>query len=66
MDLSGKVIIKAQLGTDIRRIPIHNEDITFDELLLMMQRVFRLEPSVEMQLKYRDEDDEQVGARIYV
>lgn len=41
LDLSGKLIIKAQLGEDIRRIPIHNEDITYDELVLMMQRVFR-------------------------
>jgi hypothetical protein len=41
MDLSGKLIIKAQLGDDIRRIPIHNEDITYDELMLMMQRVYR-------------------------
>ncbi|KAG8000518.1 Protein TFG [Nibea albiflora] len=41
LDLSGKLIIKAQLGDDIRRIPIHNEDITYDELVLMMQRVFR-------------------------
>ena len=41
MDLTGKLIIKASLGDDIRRIPIHNEDITYDELILMMQRVFR-------------------------
>uniref|UniRef100_A0A094ZVK0 Protein TFG n=1 Tax=Schistosoma haematobium TaxID=6185 RepID=A0A094ZVK0_SCHHA len=41
MDLSGKLIIKAQLGHDLRRIPIHNEEITYDELILMMQRVFK-------------------------
>ena len=41
MDLTGKLIIKASLGDDIRRIPIHNEDMTYDDLILMMQRVFR-------------------------
>ena len=37
MDLTGKLIIKATLGDDIRRIPIHNEDITYDELILMSE-----------------------------
>ena len=41
MDLTGKLIIKASLGDDIRRIPIHNEDMTYDDLILMMHRVFR-------------------------
>ena len=41
MDLTGRLIIKATLGDDIRRIPIHNEDMTYDDLILMMQRVFR-------------------------
>uniref|UniRef100_A0A8C5LVX8 Trafficking from ER to golgi regulator n=1 Tax=Leptobrachium leishanense TaxID=445787 RepID=A0A8C5LVX8_9ANUR len=57
LDLSGKLIIKAQLGEDIRRIPIHNEDITYDELVLMMQRVFRgkLLTNDEVTIKYKDE-----------
>lgn len=59
LDLSGKLIIKAQLGDDIRRIPIHNEDITYDELVLMMQRVFRgkLDANDEVLIKYRDEGE---------
>ncbi|XP_030642308.1 protein TFG [Chanos chanos] len=62
LDLSGKLIIKAQLGEDIRRIPIHNEDITYDELLLMMQRVFRgqLQSSDEVTIKYKDEDNDLI------
>ncbi|XP_066989341.1 protein TFG-like isoform X4 [Macrobrachium rosenbergii] len=62
LDLSGKLIIKAQLGDDIRRIPIHNEDMTYDELILMMQRVFRcsLDPEDEITLKYKDEDGDLV------
>ena len=57
MDLSGKLIIKARLGDDIRRVPIHNEDITYDELLLMLQRVFRgkLSNSDDVTLKYCDD-----------
>ena len=46
MDLTGKLIIKASLGDDIRRIPIHNEDMTYDDLILMMQRVYRCKISI--------------------
>ena len=38
--MTGKVIIKASLGDDIRRIPIHNDDLTYDELVLMMQVIY--------------------------
>lgn len=57
LDLSGKLIIKVQLGDDIRRIPIHNEAITYDELVLMMQRVFRgkLLANDDITIKYKDE-----------
>lgn len=62
LDLSGKLIIKVQLGDDIRRIPIHNEAITYDELVLMMQRVFRgkLTANDDITLKYKDEDGDLV------
>ena len=62
MDLTGKLIIKASLGDDIRRIPIHNEDITYDELILMMQRVFRdqLDASDDVTVKYKDEDGDLI------
>lgn len=57
LDLSGKLIIKVQLGDDIRRIPIHNEAITYDELVLMMQRVFKgkLLANDDITIKYKDE-----------
>uniref|UniRef100_H2Y436 PB1 domain-containing protein n=1 Tax=Ciona savignyi TaxID=51511 RepID=H2Y436_CIOSA len=62
MDLTGKLIIKARLGNDIRRIPIHNEDLTYDELILMMQRVFRgsLDPNEDVAIKYADEDGDLI------
>ena len=45
------------MNDDIRRVPIHNEDITYDELVLMMQRVFRgkLTTTDDVLLKYKDE-----------
>ena len=43
MDLTGKLIIKATLGDDIRRIPIHNEDITYDELILMSEFLVKID-----------------------
>lgn len=62
LDLSGKLIIKVQLGEDIRRIPIHNEDITYDELVLMMQRVYRgkLSTNDDIVIKYKDEDGDLI------
>ncbi|XP_043204548.1 protein TFG-like isoform X2 [Amphibalanus amphitrite] len=61
-DLDGKVIIKVQLGNDIRRIPIHNEEITYDELVLMMQRVFRgnINNNDDILIKYKDEDGDLI------
>ena len=57
MDSSGKLMIKAQLGDDIRMLPLFNEDITYDELILMMQRVFKgkLSNMDDVTLKYKDE-----------
>ena len=57
IDLTGKLVIKAQLGNDIRKIPIYNEEITYDELLLMMQRLFRgkIKSSDEITIKVKDD-----------
>jgi len=62
LDMTGKLIIKASLGDDIRRIPIHNDELTYDELVLMMQRVFRgiLDPEEDLLLKYKDEDGDLI------
>jgi len=62
LDLTGKIIIKASLGHDTRRMPIHNDEITYDELILMMQRVFKgkLEANDEVTIKYKDEDGDLV------
>jgi len=54
---AGRLVIKVSLGDDIRCIPIHNEDITYDELVLMMQRVFRgkVNTGDDVLIKYKDE-----------
>ena len=58
-------VIKARLGAEIRRFPITNEELTMDDLLLMMARVFshRLGPEDELTLKYTD--DGQCGAALW-
>ncbi len=57
LDLSNLIVVKASLGNEIRKVTIQNFEITRDELLLMMQRIFkgRLSPSDNITLKYRDE-----------
>ena len=61
--VAGQLIIKASFGDDIRRIPILNDDLTYDELIMMMQRVFRgvLETNEELVIKYKDEDGDLVS-----
>jgi len=61
LDLNGKIIVKAEYGTDIRKIPILNDEITYDELVLMMQRLFKLQPTDEIEIKYRDEDNDLIS-----
>ena len=68
MDLSGKLIIKVQLGDDIRRIPIHNVDITYDELVLMMQRVYRgkLGTNDDIIIKYKDDGQQPCFLSLFI
>jgi len=50
-------VIKVTLGNDIRKMLIHNDDITYDELVLMMQRVYKgtLRQDDEITIKYKDD-----------
>ncbi|KAI2796592.1 Coiled-coil domain-containing protein 47 [Blomia tropicalis] len=59
-DMAGKIVIKAEYGDIIRKVPIMNDEITYDELLVMMCRLFKLQPSDEIEIKYRDEDNDLV------
>ena len=48
-------IIKAKFLGDIRKTSIrHNHDVTFNDLVLMLQRIFTIKPSLPVVLKYRD------------
>uniref|UniRef100_A0A914VMI2 PB1 domain-containing protein n=1 Tax=Plectus sambesii TaxID=2011161 RepID=A0A914VMI2_9BILA len=59
---TSSMVIKARLGGDVRKIAVHNSDMTHDELLLMMQRIFkgRISPADNVTLKYADEDGDLV------
>lgn len=59
MDINKKLIVKVQFDDEIRKMPIHNEDITYDELTIMMERVFKhkLNGEDEIIIKYRDDGE---------
>ena len=50
-------ILKVRLGDDTRRMVLFNTNISYDDLVLMLQRVFdgRLSSNDEVTLKYIDE-----------
>lgn len=56
-DLSGKIVFKVKLDKEIKKIVIHNDDINYNELLLMMQRIFsdKIKPNDEFTIKYTDD-----------
>ncbi|GAV05224.1 hypothetical protein RvY_15390 [Ramazzottius varieornatus] len=57
-----RIIIKVRLGNDVRRLPLLNEDLNYDELLIMMQRVFKgkINSSDQVIVKYKDEDGDMI------
>jgi len=65
-DLSGKIVFKVKLDKEIKKIVIHNDDINYNELLLMMQRIFseRIKPNDEFTIKYTDEGIKTIFSNI--
>lgn len=61
-DLSGKIVFKVRLDKEIKKIVIHNDDINYNELLLMMQRIFsdKIKPNDEFAVKYTDEENDLI------
>jgi hypothetical protein len=57
MTLDGQKFLKVKLDDKIKKLIIHNDDLTFNELVLMMQRIFsdRIKLNDEFKLKYTDE-----------
>merc|ERR1711935_1191392 len=54
------LVLKTELNGDLRRIPLHNDFLTFDELHLMLCRVYQAELTDDDKLKYMDEDGDWV------
>lgn len=54
--------LQAQLKDEIRRVPLHNEELTYAELVLMLQRMFKggLKTDDDITIKYKDEDGDLV------
>ena len=52
-----KDVLKVRLGNDTRRLVLYNTHISYDDLVLMLQRVFegKLSPTDDVTLKYFDE-----------
>lgn len=53
-------ILKVRLGNDLRRLVLYNTHISYDDLVLMLQRVYggKLKSSDEVTLKYYDDGRE--------
>lgn len=58
----GKFVIKAQYRNDIRRFPINQELMNLAELRLLLTKMFNLsiDNESEIEIKYRDEDNDLV------
>ena len=61
-DLGGKIVFKVRLDKEIKKIVIHNDDINYNEMLLMMQRIFaeKIKPNDEFAIKYTDEEGDLI------
>ncbi|EFO20134.2 hypothetical protein LOAG_08357 [Loa loa] len=61
---NGKVVtttLKARYGNDVRKMTIHHsDDMSYNDLVLMMQRIFKLQSSANISLKYKDEDGDYI------
>jgi protein TFG len=56
-DFSSQIVFKVRLGQEIKKVVIHNDEINYNELLLMMQRIFseKIKINDEFTIKYTDE-----------
>jgi len=54
------LILKTELGGDLRRIPLHNDFLTFDELHLMLCRVYSVDIDDDDKVKYKDLDGDWI------
>jgi hypothetical protein len=49
-------IVKAKYGCDIRKLQLcHNNDLSLNDIISTMQRLFNIKDGSSIHLKYRDE-----------
>ncbi|CAJ0946393.1 unnamed protein product, partial [Mesorhabditis belari] len=54
-------VLKVKYGSDIRKTVIrHNNDLTMNDLILMVQRIFNVQPHDPLVLKYKDTDGDLI------
>ncbi|PAV88215.1 hypothetical protein WR25_05232 isoform B [Diploscapter pachys] len=58
---SEMTIIKIRFGNDVRKTTLHHSnDVTLNDLILMVQRIFRLSSTHNVSLKYKDQDGDLI------
>ncbi|RNA36270.1 TFG isoform X1 [Brachionus plicatilis] len=60
--MDGKILFKVKLNDQIKKIMIHNDDLNYNDLVLMLQRIFsdKIKQNDEFSLKYTDEENDLV------
>ncbi|KAK5980913.1 PB1 domain-containing protein [Trichostrongylus colubriformis] len=54
-------ILKARFGSDVRKTPLHHgNDLTLNDLTLMLQRIFKIGSAEAIVLKYKDGDGDLI------
>ncbi|KAK6029940.1 PB1 domain protein [Ostertagia ostertagi] len=54
-------ILKARFGSDVRKTPLHHgNDLTLNDLTLMLQRIFKIGSAEAIVLKYKDNDGDLI------
>lgn len=63
MDLNGKILFKVKLKNEIKKIMIHNDDLNYNDLTLMLQRIFsdKIKQNDEFSIKYTDDENDLVN-----
>lgn len=62
LDLSGKILFKVRLDNEIKKLMIHNDDLNYNDLILMLQRIFsdKIRQHDEFTIKYTDEENDLI------
>ncbi|VDK18027.1 unnamed protein product, partial [Anisakis simplex] len=54
-------MVKARFGTDIRKMTLrHNDDLSYNDLVMMMQRIFKIKSADNIILKYKDQEGDLI------